>query len=88
MRAERIPKMELREEILEKMIDKAAQLFAKNAAELSENTDFTIDLSAKSVDLVKIIAVLEDEFGLDINFMEFRRKTRFGDAAEYVAGLM
>lgn len=81
-------KMELRDEVLEKIIEKASQLFAKAASALSAETDFNIDLSAKSVDLVKIIAVLEDEFGLDINFMEFRRKTRFGDAAEYVAGLM
>ncbi len=79
--------MNLNEEILEKIIEKAAALFKKNDCELNGNTKFVEDLDAKSVDFVKIISVLEDEYGVEINFMEFRRKKTLGEAADYVAGI-
>jgi len=77
----------MKDEILEKIIEKAATLYGTDKSQYSADTRFTEDVNAKSVDLVKIIGVLEDEFGLDINFMEFRRKKTFGEAAEYVAAL-
>lgn len=79
--------MNLNEEILEKIIEKAAALFKKNDSELNGNTKFVEELDAKSVDYVKIISVLEDEYGVEINFMEFRRKKTLGEAADYVAGI-
>jgi acyl carrier protein len=45
------------------------------------------DLKAKSVNLVQIIAILEDAYDVQINFMEFRRKKTLGEAAEFVAQL-
>jgi acyl carrier protein len=80
--------MELKQEILQKIIEKSCQLFGKDASELGATTSFVADLKAKSVDLVKIIAVLEDEFGIDIDFMDFRRFATLGEAAAYVAELM
>ncbi len=77
----------MRDEIIEMIINKCASLYGKDASEYSEETKFTEDLNAKSVDLVKIIGELEDEFGLDINFMEFRRQPTIGAAADYVESL-
>jgi acyl carrier protein len=77
----------MKDEILAMIIKKAADIYKTDAASYSAATRFEEDYHAKSMDLVKIIGVLEDEFGLDINFMEFRRKKTFGEAAEYVAGL-
>jgi acyl carrier protein len=74
-------------EVLEKIIERAAVLFKKDASEFSAETRFIEDLGAKSVNYVQIISVLEDEFDVQIPFMEFRRKKSFGEAAEYVAGL-
>ena len=79
--------MELKEEIMGLIIDKAASLFSKDPASLNENTDFTDDLGAKSVNLVQIIAVLEEEYDVAIDYMAFRRAKTIGAAAEYVAGL-
>ena len=70
------------------IIDKAAALFGKDKASLNENTRFTEDLAAKSVNLVQIIAVLEEEYDVAISFMEFRRAKTIGEAADYVAGLI
>ena len=80
--------MELREEILQKIINKASQLFGKDPVELNENTRFVEDLNAKSTNIVQIITVLEDEYDVEITFMEFRRKKTFGEAADYVVQLL
>jgi acyl carrier protein len=79
--------MGLRDEILEKIIQRAAEVFKKDPGELSADTRFVEDLKAKSVNFVQIIAILEDAFDVQINFMEFRRKKTLGEAAEFVAQL-
>ena len=80
--------MELRDQILESMIRRAAVVFKKDAGELKGETDFVADLKAKSVNYVQIITVLADEFDVEIPFMEFRRKKTLGEAAAYVAQLL
>jgi acyl carrier protein len=80
--------MELKDEIMEKMIKRAAEIFKKDPSELTADTKFVEDLKAKSVNMVQIIAVLEDAFDVQINFMEFRRRKTIGEAADFVAGLI
>jgi acyl carrier protein len=79
--------MELKDEILGHIIQRAAVLFNKDPGALSADTKFVEDLNAKSVNYVQIIAVLADEYDVEINFMEFRRKKTLGEAAEFVAQL-
>ena len=79
--------MALRDEILEKIIQRAAEVFKKEPGELSADTTFVEDLKAKSVNYVQIIAVLEDAFDVEITFMEFRRRKTLGEAADFVAQL-
>lgn len=79
--------MALKDEILEKIIERTAQVFKKDPGELSADTRFVEDLKAKSVNYVQIIAILEDAFDVQINFMKFRRKKTLGEAAEFVAEL-
>ena len=55
--------------------------------ELSDSTELIADLGAKSVNFVRIIATLEDEFELEIPFMEFRRKKTIGEAIDFVVQL-
>jgi acyl carrier protein len=79
--------MALKDEILDKIIERTAQVFKKDPGELSADTRFVEDLKAKSVNYVQIIAILEDAFDVQINFMKFRRKKTLGEAAEFVAQL-
>jgi len=79
--------MGLRDEILEKIIQRTAEVFKKDRGELSADTRFVEDLKAKSVNFIQIIAILEDAFDVQINFMEFRRKKTLGEAAEFVSQL-
>ena len=79
--------MELRERIYGKIVERASEIFQKDSEYFNEATDFSADLGAKSVNLVQIIALLEDEFDVEINFMAFRRRKTFGEAADFVAEL-
>jgi acyl carrier protein len=79
--------MGLRDEILEKLIERTATVFKKSAAELSETTNFIDDLKAKSVNMVQIITVMEDAYDVEITFMEARRKKTIGELADYIAEL-
>ena len=79
--------MALKDEILEKIIERTAQVFKKDPGELSADTRFVEDLKAKSVNYVQITAILEDAFDVQINFMQFRRKKTLGEAAEFVTQL-
>jgi acyl carrier protein len=74
----------MKDEVLALMIQKCKTLVGEKPMDAATRFE---DLGAKSVDLVKMIATLEDEFGVDINFMEFRRRKTLGEAAEYVASL-
>jgi acyl carrier protein len=79
--------MDLRNEILEKLIARTAMVFKKDSAELSTETNFIEDLKAKSVNMVQIISVLEDEYDVEITFMEARRKKTIGEMADYITKL-
>ena len=80
--------MELKEEILKKIIERASQIFKKPPEEFKGETRFVDDLKAKSVNYVQIITILADTYDVDIPFMEFRRKKTLGEAAAYVAQLL
>ena len=79
--------MALKDEILEKIRQRVIEIFKKSPEEITVDTRFTEDPKAKSVNLVQIIAILEDAYDVQINFMEFRRKKTLGEAAEFVAQL-
>jgi acyl carrier protein len=59
----------------------------KPVEDLSDSTELIADLGAKSVNFVRIISALEDEFDLEIPFMEFRRKKTIGEAIDYIVQL-
>jgi acyl carrier protein len=80
--------MGLKDEILEKIIERASEIFKKSPSELSGDTLFVDDLKAKSVNYVQIITIVADTFDVEIPFMEFRRKKTLGEAAAYVAELL
>lgn len=76
--------MSIREEALEVMCKKAAALFGMDATELGPDTRFEEDLHCKSVNYVQLSAALEDEFDVEVPYMDFRRKATLGEAADYI----
>jgi len=77
----------IRDQVSAAMYAAVSATMNKPLEELSDSTELIADLGAKSVNLVRIIGALEDEFELEIPFMEFRRKKSIGEAIDYVAKL-
>ena len=80
--------MEQRAEVIAKIIERGAPLWGKSPEELNEDTRFAEDVNAKSVHISQITTYLEDEFDLEVPYMQFRRKKTIGEAADYVCELL
>lgn len=80
--------MALRDDIFEKMVERAAPIFGKTPEEMTKELRFAEDLNAKSVHYSQITTYLEDAFDVEIPYMNFRRKKTLGEAADYVAELL
>lgn len=77
----------VKEQVSSTMYAAISTAMNKPAEELSDDTQLIADLGAKSVNFVRIISALEDEFDLEIPFMEFRRKKTIGEAIDYIVQL-
>lgn len=80
--------MPIREEVIQALIQKSAQLYGSDPATLNENTRFAEDLGAKSVHIVQFTAMLEDMYEVEVPFMDFRKRKTFGEAGEYIEALL
>lgn len=79
--------METREEILDAMIERLAQLLSKEPSALTEDTEFA-DLNLKSVNYSQLTTYLEDQCDVEVPYMDFKRNKTLGDAADYVVSLI
>jgi acyl carrier protein len=79
--------MEFRENVIKILVDKAAKMFKLDPSTLGPETKFKDDLGCKSAHIVQFTTTLEDEFDVEVPYMEFNRKATFADAAEYIAEL-
>lgn len=70
------------DEIREFFVGKVAELCGVPADTVTDDTEMIKDLGMKSATLVVLIAALEDEYDIDIDFMKFRRALSVKDAVE------
>lgn len=77
--------MELREEAIEKIKERLSIILG--AGEYKEDSSFE-ELKMKSVNYSQLTTALEDEFDVEIPFMDFKRKATIGDAADYIVELV
>ena len=72
--------------VYDKIISMICEQFDMEPEELSENTSFTDDMGIDSVDVVELVVMLEDEFGLDeIPEEDLKQMRTIGDLAAYVS---
>jgi acyl carrier protein len=76
-----------RERVADVMYAAVLEVTGKSREELTDDSEFITDLDLKSVGFVGIIGALEEEFDLEIMFMEFRRRKSIGRAIDYVVEL-
>lgn len=75
------------QQIEDTVMSEVARVFKRDRAELTLETRFVDDLGAKSMNIAQLVAVLEDDFGVSIPFMEARRRKTIGEAIDFVVAL-
>ena len=77
----------LEERIAERVVKEVARIFKKEISEITRDTRFVEDLHAKSLNIVELVAVLENEFQVMLPFAETRRKKTVGEAIDLVISI-
>lgn len=77
----------MREEVLEKIIEKAVALWNADADACGEDTEFA-SFNPKSSHYSAMTTFLEDEFDAEVPYLKFKKCATFGEAADYVAELL
>lgn len=79
--------MKIEDRIAEGVMKAVARIFRKDVSELTLNTRFVEDLRAKSVNIVELIAVLQNEFQIEIPMMKARRQKTIGESINFIVSL-
>ena len=69
--------------MLQKIIEITAETLGAEAESITENTSFTEDLHADSLDLFELAMALEEEFGVEIPSEDLEKITTVGAATAY-----
>jgi len=62
-----------------------ADIFNEDPSDLDRDTEFVADLSAKSMDIIALLAALEGEFGFPISASDVRQNKTVGEASDWIA---
>lgn len=76
--------MTVYEEVEEAVFRNVAKCFDIDIKSLSLTTQLTEDLGALSINFVQVIAALEEELGIEIRFMEFRRRNSIENIIKFL----
>lgn len=68
----------------ERMIKVVSEVFNKKPSELSRETEFVQDLHAKSIDIVELIAAVEEEFEIPVIQAQVMKNKNIGMAVEWM----
>jgi len=79
--------MEERKDILECMYKRLGEILNIDPSTLSEDTTFA-SLDMKSVNYSQLTTTLEDAFDVEVPYMNFKRNSTLGEAADYVVSLI
>ena len=72
----------MRDEILEALINKIAQLTQKDASTLSGETDLKGELPLKSIEVAAITAMLEEEYDVYIKYTDMVHAKSINEMAD------
>lgn len=70
--------------MLEKMRKYIAEQLNVDESEINENTNFTEDLGADSLDLYELVMNLEDEYGIEMPIDDLKDMKTVGDVINYL----
>jgi acyl carrier protein len=70
--------------ILNKVISVVSEKFKKEPSDISEETCFSFDLGADSLDMYDVAIDMEAEFGIKIVFDDFKNVENVSDVVSYI----
>ena len=73
-----------REEVLNQLIEFAAKSFGKDASTINESTNISEDLGKKSVQVIGMCSLIENEFDVMIAIGDLLKFETMGDLADFV----
>jgi acyl carrier protein len=71
--------------VQQRVIDVTARVLHLDPGEITPEKAFTTDLGAESVQSVELVAMFEEEFGIEMDEDEALSVQTVGDAATYIA---
>ncbi len=77
----------MRERVLNKIIERASSIWNTEPSAMNEETVFA-DMNPKSAHYSQMTTFLEDEFDIEVPYMNFKRCRTFGEAADYIVDLL
>lgn len=77
----------MNERVLAKIIERGSNIWGVDSSKLNSDTLFA-SMNPKSTHYSQITTFLEDEFDLEVPYMNFKRCKTLGEAAQYVVELM
>ena len=70
--------------MLQKIIEITAETLGAEAESITENTSFTEDLHADSLDLFEMVMAFEEAFEVEIPSEDLEQITTVGDVVKYI----
>ena len=74
--------------VFDKIKEALATQFEVDAGKISRDTNVMEDLGADSLDLVELIMMLEDEYGVSVTDESIYERKTVGDIADYIESLI
>ena len=74
--------------VFEKIRETLAEQFEVDPEKITRDTDVMDDLGADSLDLVELIMVLEDEYGITVTDESVYEHKTVGEIAEFIESLI
>ena len=73
--------------VLDRVTEVTARVLQLDAAEIKPENNFSADLGAESVQSIELVAMFEEEFGIEMDEDGALAVTTVGSAAEFIAGV-
>ncbi len=73
--------------VLDRVTEVTARVLQLDPSEVKPEHNFTTDLGAESVQSIELVAMFEEEFGIDMDEDAALSVTSVGSAAEFIEGV-
>lgn len=70
--------------VLDRVVQVTARVLQLDPADVKPDSNFTVDLGAESVQSIELVAMFEEEFGIEMDEDAALAVTSVGDAADFI----